>query len=175
MSNDEQLRYPTGRFKAQEQYTRDEISRLINEIESLPAEVEREIADMTDDLLDTPYRNGGWTVRQVLHHLPDSHMNAYIRLKWTLTEDNPTIKAYYEKAWAETPETKLSPQISLNLLKVLHTKWVALLRGLKDDDFKKSFVHPETGKQVTLARQVATYAWHGKHHLGHIRLVSGKR
>jgi DinB superfamily len=174
MSNDDALRYPTGRFAPKEVYTSDELRQLIDKIEAFPDKLESEAGKLSDGQLDTPYREGGWTVRQVIHHISDSHMNAYIRLKWTLTEDNARIKAYNEKAWAETPETKLDPRISIALLKTLHVKWVSVLRSLKPEDFERSFLHPETGKLVSLARQVATYAWHGEHHLGHIRLVSAK-
>jgi len=175
MSNDEHLRYPIGRFNPKETYTTQELNRFIDQIEAAPHKIETEIKSLTVAQLDTPYRPGGWTIRQVLHHIPDSHMNAYIRLKWTLTEDTPTIKAYDEKAWAETPETKLDPGFSIELLKVLHVKWVTVLRKLKAEDFSKSFLHPETKKYVSLARQVATYAWHGEHHLGHIRIVANKK
>ena len=175
MSNDEHLRYPIGRFNPKETYSTQELNRFIDQIEAAPHKIESEIKSLTVAQLDTSYRPGGWTVRQVLHHIPDSHMNAYIRLKWTLTEETPTIKAYDEKAWAETPETKLDPGFSIELLKVLHVKWVTVLRKLKAEDFSKSFLHPETKKHVSLARQVATYAWHGEHHLGHIRIVANKK
>lgn len=175
MNDQEALRYPIGRFSPKETYSRDELSALIDKIESLPDNLEKEVAALSVDQLDTPYREGGWTARQVIHHLPDSHLNAYIRLKWTLTEDNPLIKAYDEKAWAETPETTLDPHISLNMLNALHAKWVRLLRRLTADDFARRFTHPETGKEVTIARQVATYAWHGEHHIGHIRIIANRK
>jgi hypothetical protein len=174
MNNDD-LRYPIGKFSPKETYTTQELNRLIDQIEAAPHKIEAEIKNITVAQLDTPYREGGWTIRQVLHHIPDSHMNAYIRLKWTLTEHTPTIKAYDEKAWAETAETTLDPLFSVELLKALHVKWVTLLRNLKANDFSKSFLHPETNKHVSLARQVATYAWHGEHHLGHIRIVTNKK
>lgn len=173
-NNDDQLRYPIGKFNPQDSYTREEIKKLIDRIEAIPFKIEEAVKDFTPAQLDTTYRTGGWTARQVLHHLPDSHLNAYIRLKWTLTEDTPTIKAYNEKAWAETPEIKLDPVVSVNLLKALHAKWVALLRQVPFEDMQKSFLHPETGKHVSLARQVATYAWHGEHHLGHLLIVARK-
>jgi hypothetical protein len=172
MNNDEQLRYPIGKFSAKESYTSQEILSLIQQIEELPARVESLAKSLSSQQLDTPYREGGWTARQVLHHLSDSHMNAYIRLKWTLTENTPTIKAYDEKAWAETPDAKADPALSLNLLKALHVKWVLLLRSLTTEDLKKEFLHPETKKHVRLDRLVATYAWHGEHHLGHLKIVA---
>jgi hypothetical protein len=174
MENDENLRYPTGRFAPQVNYSYEELLKLIDKIEALPGKL-RKVADgLSAAQLDTPYREGGWTLRQVIHHMADSHMNAYIRLKWTLTEDRPVIKAYDEKRWAETPETPLNPGMSVILLTALHIKWVNLLRSLGPEDFEKGFVHPETGKFVTLARQVALYAWHGDHHVGHLQLVSAK-
>jgi hypothetical protein len=161
-------RYPIGKFQAQDSYTPDDIKSFIARIESLPSRLEAAIKGMTDQQLDTPYRDGGWTVRQVVHHVPDSHTNAYIRTKWTLTESTPLIKAYDEKGWAETPETNLPPDISINALKALHVKWTLLLKRLTNDDLKKEFIHPDTKANVRLDRMVHTYAWHGDHHLAHI-------
>jgi hypothetical protein len=174
MNNDEQLRYPTGKFAAQESFTPQEIQTNIKRIEDLPGKVESLIKNFSSHALETTYRDGGWTARQVLHHLSDSHMNAYIRFKWTLTESTPTIKAYDEKAWAETPEIQLDPQISVALLKPLHVKWVALLKLIKSADLQKEFIHPETKKLVRLDRMIALYAWHGEHHLGHLQIIAGK-
>lgn len=175
MNNDDHLRYPKGKFSPQPYYSEDEIRDLIQKIESLPARLESLTKTLTPKQLDTPYREGGWTGRQVLHHLPDSHMNAYIRFKWTLTEDTPLIKAYDEKAWATTPENALDPLLSINFLKALHVKWVALLKVLTPDHFAKAFVHPETKKQIRLDRMVALYAWHGDHHLGHIEIIANTK
>lgn len=172
---DEQLRYPTGKFKAKESYTRQEVQEYIRQIEAFPKKLEDTVRNLTVKQLDTPYREGGWTGRQVLHHLSDSHLNAFIRTKWTLTEETPTIKAYDEKKWAETPEVTLDPSISINLLKAIHQKWVALLTLLAPGDFNKSFFHPESKVHVSLARQIATYAWHGEHHLGHIHIIASKK
>jgi hypothetical protein len=174
MNNDEQLRYPTGKFSPQESYTEAELKAFIDRIEALPGKVEALVKNFTPVQLDTPYRDGGWTARQVLHHLSDSHMNAYIRFKWSLTEDTPMIKAYDEKAWAETPETKLDPIISINFLKALHPKLTALMRLLKPEHLKREFIHPETKKHIRLDRLVATYAWHGDHHLGHLQIIAKK-
>ena len=171
-NNEEQLRYPIGKFAPQESYSPEELKTLIARIESLPERVESLVKNFSATKLNTPYREGGWTARQVLHHLADSHMNAYIRFKWSLTESTPTIKAYDEKAWAETPETSLDPVISVNFLKALHVKWVALLKLLKPEDLKKDFFHPETKKHVRLDRLIALYAWHGDHHLGHLEIVA---
>lgn len=169
--SDEHLRYPVGRFQPKESYTAEEIKNFISAIEAAPEKISETFTKLTSKQLDTPYREGGWTARQVLHHLADSHMHAYIRFKWTLTEDSPTIKAYSEKLWAETYEIKQDPALSVNLLKALHPKWITLLRSLQPSDFAKYFVHPETGKQVRLDRLTATYAWHGEHHLGHLKLI----
>jgi len=164
----EDIRYPIGKFTTQENYTPEEISSFLNRIEELPSKLESAIRNLNDSQLDTPYREGGWTVRQVVHHVADSHMHAYIRTKWTLTENEPVIKAYLEKLWAETSETKSPPDISISFLKALHAKWVILLRSIPADDLNRFFVHPETRKQITLKTLMGTYAWHGKHHLAHI-------
>jgi hypothetical protein len=175
MSNDELLRYPIGPFAAKDSYSPEEIAANIARIENLPERVENLVKTLSETQLDTPYRDGGWTIRQVIHHLPDSHMNAYNRFKWTLTEDTPVIKAYNEKLWAETPETKLSPTISINFLNALHIKLVALLKRLKPEDLKKEFIHPDGMKRISLQRLVALYAWHGEHHLGHIKIIAEKK
>jgi hypothetical protein len=164
----EDLRYPIGKFSSKDSYSAEEIPGFISRIEHLPGKVESAVAQLSKQQLDTPYRDGGWTVRQLLHHIPDSHLNAYVRTKWTLTENAPTIKAYNEKMWAETPETTADPSISLNLLKALHIKWVVLLKQLNAKDLEKHFVHPETGKSVKLNTMISMYAWHGDHHLAHI-------
>ena len=164
----EDLRYPIGKFSSQENYTSQDLIEFIQRIADLPAKLEGVINNLDEAQLDTPYRDGGWTVRQVIHHVADSHMNAYIRVKWALTEETPLIKAYFEKGWAETPETKTDPSLSLNLLKALHKKWVTLLKGLTPTELKKAFTHPETKKLVTLETLMGMYAWHGDHHLAHI-------
>lgn len=174
MNNDEQLRYPLGKFSPKDSYSAPELEQYIDTIERLPAEIERTLHSLSAKQLDTPYRDGGWTARQVIHHVADSHMNAYIRIKWTLTEQTPIIKAYNEKEWADTPETKLDPVISIELLKALHVKWTALLRRIEPEDFRKEFIHPDTKKHVRIDRMVAMYAWHGEHHLAHLRIVANK-
>jgi hypothetical protein len=173
-NSEDQLRYPVGKFSPKESYTREELSNFINTIEALPEKVETIARSFSAKQLETPYREGGWTARQVLHHFPDSHMNAYIRMKWTITEPTPLIKAYNEKLWAETSETKLDPVISINFLKALHVKWVALMRLFTPEDLAKEFIHPETGKHVRIDRMIATYAWHCDHHYGHLRIIAGK-
>ena len=160
--------YPIGKFAAQESYSKDELHDFIRRIEVLPAKVEAAISKLSASQLDTPYRDGGWTIRQVVHHMADSHMNAYIRFKWTLTEETPTIKAYDEKAWALTPETKGDPQLSLNLLKALHQKWIVLLKNIAPQDLSRQFFHPDSKKYVRVCDLMGLYAWHGDHHLAHI-------
>ena len=172
--NDETLRYPNGKFTPQPAYSPQELDTCIQRIEALPSSVENLIGNFSKKHFETTYRDGGWTARQVLHHLSDSHMNAYIRFKWTLTENTPVIKAYNEKLWAETPEVRLDPMMSVNLLKALHLKWVPLLRTLTTADLQREYIHPETKKNVRLDRMVALYAWHGDHHLGHLRIVAEK-
>lgn len=173
-SDDEHLRYPVGRFTPKESYSREELDQFIAQIQQLPAEVEKVFISLKAGALELPYREGGWTARQVLHHLPDSHMNAYIRFKWTLTEPTPTIKAYDENGWVNTPDAKGDPAVSLNLLKALHAKWTVLLQSLDDSHLKRDFIHPDTRRHLSLSRMIATYAWHGQHHLGHLRIVAAK-
>ena len=161
-------RYPIGKFEPKDDYSSEEVKQGIDRIGALPTRLEKAIKNLLPAQLDTPYREGGWTVRQVVHHIADSHMNAYIRVKWTLTEDSPVIKAYDEKAWAVTPEASSDPSLSLELLKSLHAKWVTLLRAIPSDKLRREFIHPDTKKQVKIDRIIATYAWHGEHHLSHI-------
>lgn len=173
--NSDDLRYPIGKFAPQESYSTEDVKSNIARIERIPEEVERLVRTFEKKEWATPYREGGWTALQVVHHMADSHLNAYIRFKWTLTESTPVIKAYDEKAWAETPETKLDPAISISFLKGLHVKWTALLKLLSPDDLKKEFIHPDTKKHTPLDRLIALYAWHGEHHLGHLKLVANTR
>ncbi|MDV3309697.1 MAG: putative metal-dependent hydrolase [Cyclobacteriaceae bacterium] len=172
MKNDESLRFPIGRFAPKDSYTFDELQVCIERIEAFPARLRKVAGSLTPLQLDTPYREGGWTLRQVIHHLADSHTNAYVRLKWTLTESTPTIKAYDEKGWAETPETKEDVEVSVRMIEALHARWVKLLRALRPEDFEKGYIHPDNGKFVSLGRQLALYAWHGEHHLAHLGLVA---
>ena len=161
-------RYPIGKFYFEGPPTRDQRTKLIAEIEQGPAELRAVVTDLSPQQLDTPYREGGWTVRQVVHHVPDSHMNAYVRWKLALTEDEPTIKPYAEDRWAELADTHSTPiEVSLSLLESLHTRWVRLLRSLAPEDWKRTFRHPERGV-VSLEMNLAMYAWHGKHHVAHV-------
>ena len=164
----EDLKYPIGKFTPKDSYSNEEIQKNILRIASLPTRLSDAVKNFDDKKFDTAYRDGGWTVRQLVHHIADSHLNAYIRFKWTLTEDRPTIKAYEEKLWATTEEVKSDPQISLTLLKAHHTKWVGLLKTLTPSQLERDFIHPETKKAVNLKNLLALYAWHSDHHLAHI-------
>lgn len=161
------LRYPVGRFTPAAT-TPDERQRAIDEIGALPARMREAVAGLTDAQLDTRYRPGGWTVRQVVHHVADSHLNGFVRLKLALTEDVPTIKAYDEKAFAELGDVRLPIAVSLDLLAALHARWVAVYGAMREDQFARTFIHPEYPEPQTLDRQAQMYAWHSRHHVAHI-------
>ncbi len=162
------LSYPIGKFHYEGSLSADDRQKLVDDIARVPAELRAGVKGLSDVQLDTPYRPGGWTVRQVVHHVPDSHMNAYVRFKLALTETEPTIKTYEQQLWAELADTKSTPvEVSLALLDSLHDRWVRLLRSFKPEDWKRTFRHPELGT-VSLEKNLALYAWHGKHHTAHI-------
>jgi uncharacterized damage-inducible protein DinB len=162
------LRYPIGQFAAPATINNALRNTWMDEIAALPGQLAAAIHNLNDTQLDTPYRPGGWTVRQLVHHVADSHLNSVVRFRLALTEDRPLIKAYEEKLWAELPDARtLSPEISLNLLTALHARWIALLRSMSDADFKRTLRHPESG-ELSLERMLALYAWHGRHHTAHI-------
>jgi cell wall-associated NlpC family hydrolase len=162
------LRYPVGEFVVDSSVTDDKRAVWIRQIAQAPAAIRDAVRGLSDRQLDTPYRPGGWTVRQVLHHVPDSHMNAYCRYKFALTEDNPTIKAYDEAAWATVADTpRTPPEVSLALLDALHRRWVILLESMQPGDFARKLQHPEKGS-ITLDWMLQLYAWHGRHHAAHI-------
>jgi uncharacterized damage-inducible protein DinB len=168
MTEPDLLRFPVGRFKAPAASTAETRSSQIETLRRLPERLRAAVSGLSTSQLDTPYREGGWTVRQVVHHLADSHANSFIRFKLALTEDWPTIKPYDEAAWARLPDsTKLAIHGSLVFLDSLHDRWVMLLESLTDADFEKGFVHPENGRQ-TLALALAIYEWHSRHHVAHI-------
>ena len=165
------LSYPIGEFTPPDPVSPDRVHAWIDDIAALPADLRRTVSPLTDGQLDTPYRPGGWTVRQVVHHLPDSHMNSLVRFKWALTEDRPVIKAYDEKGWAGLPDARSPIGSSLDLVDALHRRWTELLRSLTWAQLEREFVHPESGP-VALAVSVGAYAWHGRHHLAHVeRLI----
>ncbi len=162
------LRYPIGHFKAPAIHSADVRVVQIRTLKLLPERLTSAVAGLSNNQLDTPYRDGGWTVRQLVHHLADSHANAYVRMKLALTEDWPTIKPYDESAWAELADARWLPvEISLNLIAALHVRWVSLLEAMPDEDYHKGYVHPESGRQ-NLAQVLALYDWHSRHHTAHI-------
>ncbi len=165
------MKYPIGTFQFDGEMTSNVTEQWINEIEELPTLLREAVKDLNNDQLDTPYRSGGWTVRQVIHHLADSHMNAYIRFKLALTEENPVIKPYNETNWGELSDYKLPIDTSLTLLETLHKRWTNLLRSLTPPDMKKTFIHPDSG-EVSVGKNIGIYAWHGRHHLAHINSLS---
>jgi hypothetical protein len=163
------LQYPLGKFQARRSplFPVDRVD-MIGFIAGCPRQMRAAVANLNERQLDTPYRDGGWTVRQVVHHVPDSHLNAYVRLKLALTEDEPTIKPYDEARWAETADTRSVPiEVSLTLLESLHTRWVAVLNSLSNDDFARKFRHPDFGL-VDVDWLLQMYAWHSRHHVAHI-------
>ena len=166
--NLDELRYPIGQFQAPAHIDDQQIQSWIDDIETLPADFRRLVELLSESQLDTRYRPDGWTLRQVVHHLPESHMNSFIRFKWALTEDSPEIKAYFEERWAELGDYSSVPvQVSLGLLESLHQRWVGLLRSLGPEDLSREFIHPDSGL-TNLAENIGAYAWHGRHHLAHI-------
>jgi hypothetical protein len=169
MDDIEKLKYPIGIFIFDGKFDLSVIDGWIREIEELPALLREAVTGLTEDQLNTSYRPGGWTLRQVIHHIGDSHINCYIRFKWALTEKMPVIKPYHEKAWAELADySQLSIEDSLSFIDALHKRWVILLRSLEEEELNRKFVHPENNQVNTLWRNVGAYAWHGKHHLGHV-------
>jgi len=163
------LRYPVGEFDWDGHISEAEYPRLIAEIAETPGALRSAVAGLSRDQLETQYRPSGWTVKQVVHHLPDSHLNAYTRFKLALTEDEPTIKPYDEAAWAELQDSQKVPiDVSLDLLDSLHVRWVTLLRSMDPADFGRTLKHPERERVLTLGQLLALYAWHGRHHVGHI-------
>lgn len=173
-NSDENLRYPIGKFQAKESYSDQELQSDLSKLSTLASQLLAAVRGLSSDQLDTPYRDGGWSLRQVIHHLADSHMNAYIRTKWALTEEKPLIKAYNEKDWALTSENSLSQEVSIALIQSLHIKWVELLKTLTPEQLKRSFVHPATNREFTLERMIQMYSWHGEHHLAHLTMLKNK-
>jgi uncharacterized damage-inducible protein DinB len=169
-------RYPIGKFQwSGGEATANERAERIAQIAACPDGLRAAVERLEDSQLDTPYRDGGWTVRQVVHHVPESHMNAYVRFKLGLTEDTPTIKPYDENRWSQLPDARTAPiGMSLDLLDNLHTRWVLVLRAMREADFARKINHPESGVQ-TLDRMLALYAWHGRHHIGHVTSLREKR
>ncbi len=167
-------RYPIGKFAYTAPPTPEQKQQYISDIENAPARLRAAVSGLSDKQLDTPYRDGGWTLRQVIHHVADSHMNAYIRFKLALTEDTPTIKPYEESIWAELPEAKNAPvEVSLPLLDSLHRRWTLMLKSFGDAEWKRTFLHPAMGP-MTLEKTLAMYSWHSRHHAAHITSLREK-
>ncbi len=169
------LRYPIGTFESPGVVTVETVAAWIEAIEALPTQLRAVVEALRPERLEVPYRPGGWNSRQVVHHIADSHINSFVRFKWALTEDRPTIKAYFEERWAELPDVSAVPvEVSLRLIEALHARWVGLLRGLGPDDLQREFVHPESGA-VRLDVNIGIYAWHGRHHLAHITQLAERQ
>jgi uncharacterized damage-inducible protein DinB len=165
---DEQMQYPIGKFKAPVSYTTEDIRKWTATIRELPGRLRQAIITLNEKQLDTPYRTGGWTLRQVVHHVADSHMNSLTRFKLALTEENPTIKPYEEADWALLPDYRLPVEPSLKMLEGIHLRWVALLEALTEEQLNRTFLHPESGEAIQVKKALALYAWHSKHHLAHV-------
>jgi uncharacterized damage-inducible protein DinB len=164
----EDLRYPIGKFSLEGEITAARRAEWMEQIATAPEKLRAALSGLSPDQLETPYRPGGWTLRQLAHHVPDSHLNSYVRFRLALTEDEPTIKPYAEDRWAELPDARSAPiELSLALLDSLHSRWVLLLQSLAESDWKKTFRHPEIGL-MTLEKNLALYAWHGRHHVAHV-------
>jgi hypothetical protein len=175
MTDLDNLRYPVGRFTAPGSITPESRAAYIQTLRALPQRLRDSVSGLADAQLDTPYREGGWTVRQLIHHIADSHANSYVRFKLALTEDWPTIKPYDEAAWAELADSRELPvEVSLTMLMALHTRWVALLDSMSEDDFAKGYVHPESGRK-SLAKALALYEWHSRHHTAHITSLRARQ
>lgn len=171
MTNEELqlLRYPVGVYTPKENITEEDIKGYISKIESFPEKLNLAVKLLTDEQLDTEYRPGGWTIRQVVHHTADSHINSYTRFKLALTEDKPAIRPYLEEKWAELPDAKSAPvELSLRLLEALHNRWAVMLKNITIDELKRTYYHPETGNESNIGQLMGLYAWHSEHHLAHI-------
>jgi uncharacterized damage-inducible protein DinB len=168
----EELSFPLGRFARIVEPSAAEVASWIDDLEALPNHLRAAVAGLDDSQLDTPYRPGGWSVRQLVHHVADSHANAYIRFKLALTEDEPPIRAYQEKLWAELPDSRLPVAISLDLTTALHGRWVHLLRHTPESQLERRFLHPVTGPW-TLRQALGLYAWHSRHHTAHVTRLRG--
>ena len=165
----EHLQYPVGRYVKPDGYAPEQLQEWIKILDVLPSWMDACIENLDERQMQVPYRQGGWTIQQVVHHVADSHLNAYIRLKLALTEDNPTIKPYDEKAWAELIDTKVVPvNISVTMLHTIHRRMVAILQNMKPSDWNRTYFHPEHQRQFPIWEMVAMYAWHSRHHTAHI-------
>jgi uncharacterized damage-inducible protein DinB len=168
----ESSRYPIGRFTPEQDLSKEELDHCIATIEAFPAKLTAAVSDLSDAQLEQRYRDGGWSIRQVVHHVVDSHTNSYVRFKWVLTEDHPTIKTYNQEFWGERPDAKAGPiDMSLTFLEGLHARWVYMLKTLSDAEWSRTFYHPENEQSYDLKWLVQMYDWHCKHHLAHVELA----
>lgn len=163
----EDLRFPIGKFDASGEVTPETRRKFIRTISELPEKIAEAVKDLDDERLDTEYRPEGWTVRQTIHHVADSHLNAFCRFKLALTEEKPTIRPYYEDRWAKLKDSEMPIDASLNIIEGVHKRWAALLEAMSDADFKKELIHPDSG-ELTLEKMLGLYDWHSKHHTAHI-------
>lgn len=168
-------RYPIGKFEKPEIITESQFTDWLNQMETLPARVERLVKNLPESELNLQYREGSWTIRQLVHHLADSHMNAYMRIKLALTEDQPTIKPYHQEGWAGTPDNELPQEVPLSILTHLHGKMVYILRNLSEEQLNRAYFHPDNKDYPSLKEITGMYAWHGEHHLAHIKMALEKR
>ncbi len=168
--NLEDLKYPIGKFSAPKAITPEMRAEWLTTLETFPEKLQGITGDLDDTRLDTPYRPGGWTVRQLLMHIGDSHLNSYVRFKWALTEDRPVIKAYSQTGWADLPDSQeATGEEAVEFIAAVHKRWVRLLRGLDEAQWRRSFVHPETKKEISIGENLALYDWHSRHHYAHIK------
>lgn len=169
MNDLDTLRYPIGKFECPSLITEQHLERWMDTLEQFPDKLKKAVNNLSDEQLDTPYRPEGWTVRQVVHHVSDSHHHSYVRFKWALTEDKPVIKYYFEKEWANLDDAKHAPiEMSLNHLKAVHVKLNYLLRSLNESQLNRTFIHPEHNEETSLKENVGKYAWHSEHHFAHV-------
>ncbi|MDR1876361.1 MAG: putative metal-dependent hydrolase [Flavobacteriaceae bacterium] len=165
----EKLKYPIGKFNPPQNISQQDLDNWIDDIEILSGKLNKEIQGLSENQLNTPYRPAGWTIRQVVHHLADSHMNAFIRIKLALTEEKPVVKPYFEGRWAELTDSKnYLVEPSLKILEGVHQRWSSLFKSLSEEDMKRTLIHPGYGKEFQINEMIAMYAWHGNHHLAHI-------
>ena len=170
----ENLQYPIGKFKVKKDYSTEEVASFLETLKNFPSELEKIVANIQSEQLTKQYRPDGWTAQQLIHHIADSHMNMLTRLKWTLTEDSPKIKAYFEDRWATLNDYSLPIQVSIDVIKSIHAKVVALLDGLSEEQLRRTYLHPETNYSFNLKSVMALYSWHGAHHIAHIKICKGE-
>lgn len=174
--NETNLQYPIGKFQKPDEFTDEILIELINTLEDFPSKIRTETENLSDEQLDTVYRPGGWTIRQVVNHCADSHMNSLMRFKLALTEDEPEIKPYFEDRWAELEDSKnMNIDAALKMLEGIHERWTVLLRSLSKDQLSRTFIHPEHGMKFRLDENIAVYTWHCDHHLAHIKELKKRK